>query len=207
MFYYLEMTKLSTRDSIVEVSKVLFAEQGYRGTTVRDISEKANVALSSISYHFNGKEGILLEIISRITDEISNELFSSLDGEISTLSELETRLKIFLNDLILTGIKNWETVKILLTESYELSKFEDVSSLSGYSLYQLIVFFRKAKKNKLINKKFKEEFLADHMMALVMDQILQWKSKTSQESFDISKKNVREKWIESTIVLLVGGVK
>jgi AcrR family transcriptional regulator len=207
MFYYLEMTKLSTRDSIVEVSKVLFAEQGYRGTTVRDISEKANVALSSISYHFNGKEGILLEIISRITDEISNELFSSLDGEISTLSELETRLKIFLNDLILTGIKNWETVKILLTESYELSKFEDVSSLSGYSLYQLIAFFRKAKKNKLINKKFKEEFLADHMMALVMDQILQWKSKTTQESFDISKKNVREKWIESTIVLLVGGVK
>jgi AcrR family transcriptional regulator len=41
---------------IMEAAENLFAEQGYNGTSVRDISESAQVNLAMISYYFGSKE-------------------------------------------------------------------------------------------------------------------------------------------------------
>ena len=44
---------------IMEAAEELFAEKGFDGTSVRDISEKANVNLAMISYYFGSKEKLL----------------------------------------------------------------------------------------------------------------------------------------------------
>lgn len=41
---------------IMEAAEVLFAEKGFNGTSVRDISEKAGVNLAMISYYFGSKD-------------------------------------------------------------------------------------------------------------------------------------------------------
>ncbi len=41
---------------IMEAAENLFAEQGYNGTSVRDIAESARVNLAMISYYFGSKE-------------------------------------------------------------------------------------------------------------------------------------------------------
>ncbi len=45
--------------SIVETAEELFAIKGFKGTSVRDIAQKAKINLSMISYYFGSKEKLL----------------------------------------------------------------------------------------------------------------------------------------------------
>lgn len=197
--------KITTKEAIISSSKKLFAQRGYKATTVRAIAEDADVAFSGIAYHFKGKEGILLSIVENIKNEIGPNTFAILDAEIDSVEKFDIRLKIFMNDLIIVGIKNWETVKILLTESYELSKIKGVSSTSQGMLMLLVQFFKNTKKNKVINESISELLLADHLLALLMDQILHWPTKKKLDGLDFSLKTDREKWINETVELLFKG--
>lgn len=52
-----------TRSAIEEAAIVLFMEQGYHATSVRQIAERANLALGGIYNHFSSKEEIFKGII------------------------------------------------------------------------------------------------------------------------------------------------
>jgi AcrR family transcriptional regulator len=47
-----------TRNEIIIAAYRLFLDQGYHGTSMRQISEQANIALGGIYNHFSGKEDI-----------------------------------------------------------------------------------------------------------------------------------------------------
>ena len=49
---------------IMEAAEDLFAEKGFNGTSVRDISEKANINLAMTSYYFGSKEKLLEALFS-----------------------------------------------------------------------------------------------------------------------------------------------
>jgi AcrR family transcriptional regulator len=198
--------KSNTRMAILETSKELFSQKGFKATTIRDIANHANVAISSISYHFEGKDGILLAIIEEIQNLVSSNLFNALEGEFSSIEEVQIRLKIFINNMIVFGIKNWNVIKILLTESYELRKFQEIQSLSSFSLVQLENFLKKAKQRKMLKKVIDEKLLADYLMALVMDQILQWKSKKANDGIDLSDIKQRESWVKEILNITLFGV-
>ena len=70
------------------------------------------------------------------------------------------------------------------------------------SLTQLVHFFEKTKTNKLLQDNVSESLIADHIMALVMNQALQWKTKKDLEKVDVSIQEQREVWVESTVSLL-----
>ena len=44
---------------IMETAEELFAEKGFSGTSVRDISEAADINVAMISYYFGSKEKML----------------------------------------------------------------------------------------------------------------------------------------------------
>lgn len=60
---------LETRGQILQAAGRIFAEQGYDGTSIRDISRESGVGLSTIIYHFETKENIFLEAIRHFTVE------------------------------------------------------------------------------------------------------------------------------------------
>ncbi|WP_313806874.1 TetR family transcriptional regulator [Flavobacterium sp.] len=54
---------------ILQAAETLFAEQGYDGTSVRDIAKIANINIAMISYYFGSKEKLLEAlIVYRISD-------------------------------------------------------------------------------------------------------------------------------------------
>jgi AcrR family transcriptional regulator len=55
--------KIDKRDHILQVGEQLFAEQGFDGTSVRDIAQRAQVNLAMISYYFGSKEKLLIALI------------------------------------------------------------------------------------------------------------------------------------------------
>ncbi|WP_374575282.1 TetR/AcrR family transcriptional regulator [Phenylobacterium sp.] len=53
----------SSRDRILDVALVLFARQGYAGTSMRQIAGEVGMRASSLYSHFAGKEAILSALI------------------------------------------------------------------------------------------------------------------------------------------------
>ena len=47
-----------TKQKIMEVARVLFANQGFEGTSVREIAKAAEVNIASVNYHFSNKENL-----------------------------------------------------------------------------------------------------------------------------------------------------
>jgi AcrR family transcriptional regulator len=55
-----ERRKRRTRQAIQSAALALFAERGYRETTINDIAERADVAPRTVTVHFPAKEELLL---------------------------------------------------------------------------------------------------------------------------------------------------
>jgi AcrR family transcriptional regulator len=56
--------KPETRKKILGVAETLFAERGFEGVSVKDITEGADVHLGALTYHFGSKERLFAEIIT-----------------------------------------------------------------------------------------------------------------------------------------------
>lgn len=69
-----EQNNNDTKNKIIEVARVLFAEQGFEGTSVREIAKAAEVNIASVNYHFNNKENLFTEILSKSYQECSQEI-------------------------------------------------------------------------------------------------------------------------------------
>ncbi|MCF7913249.1 MAG: TetR/AcrR family transcriptional regulator [Candidatus Cloacimonetes bacterium] len=58
-----------TRQTIVKCAARLFADNGFHGTGVREIVDKAGVALNSVNYYFGSKDNLFLETIKFVLKE------------------------------------------------------------------------------------------------------------------------------------------
>ncbi len=58
------------RTQMVELAGDLFAEKGFRATTVREIADAAGILSGSLYHHFDSKESIADEILSSFLDEV-----------------------------------------------------------------------------------------------------------------------------------------
>ncbi len=96
----------STRERILNVAMELFTENGYDGTSLREIAERLEVTKAAIYYHFASKEDILMalhmrlhdlgkEALSRITEEpVSLELWGELLDRI--IGQMLAQRKLFI---------------------------------------------------------------------------------------------------------------
>jgi len=50
------------RERLLVVAEELFAEKGFGGTSIRDVTGKANCNLASVNYHFGSKEELYCEL-------------------------------------------------------------------------------------------------------------------------------------------------
>ncbi len=71
---------MGTRQRIVESAEVLFAQHGYAGTSLREITEDAQVNIAAVNYHFGSKEALLGSVLDRIVKPITEERLSRLDA-------------------------------------------------------------------------------------------------------------------------------
>jgi AcrR family transcriptional regulator len=72
--------KSDTRQRILDVALDLFTEQGYDGTSLREIAEQLGVTKAALYYHFESKEDILLALHMRMHEFGKDALDSVGDG-------------------------------------------------------------------------------------------------------------------------------
>jgi AcrR family transcriptional regulator len=68
----------TTKERIVDAAEMLFAQQGYEGTTTRAIAMKADVPLGLMSYYFGTKSDLYSEVIMRRSAEHAADIAASL---------------------------------------------------------------------------------------------------------------------------------
>ena len=61
-----------SRGQILEAALKLFAHQGYRGTSVREIAEAAAVSTGNVYHHFPDKEQIFKTLLDQYWEDIKN---------------------------------------------------------------------------------------------------------------------------------------
>lgn len=74
----------ATRDRILDAAEALFADRGFHGVSLRDITQRAGVELALASYHFGTKENLLRAVVSRRADEHRADMLASLDAAMAS---------------------------------------------------------------------------------------------------------------------------
>ena len=73
------MAPPDTRNQLLDAAERLFAEHGFRGTSVRAITDLAGANLAAVGYHFGSKAGLLVAVIRRVIEPIIAAQHAGLD--------------------------------------------------------------------------------------------------------------------------------
>ncbi len=77
------------RAEILRVALEIFAEEGYRGTSLRKVAARCGLSLPGVMHYFESKEDLLVQVLRR-RDEVEKERMAErtgLGGPLDTLRE------------------------------------------------------------------------------------------------------------------------
>ena len=83
-----ESTTVTRRNQLLAIAAGLFAEKGFKNTTVRDIADASGILSGSLYHHFDSKESMVDEILSTFQEG----LFAAYDEVVA--SDVGARAKI-----------------------------------------------------------------------------------------------------------------
>ena len=69
-----------TREALVTSARLLFAEKGYDGTSIRAITGAARANLGAVTYHFGSKAALYHEVLRRAVDPLRERIQTELEG-------------------------------------------------------------------------------------------------------------------------------
>jgi len=75
-------TQFSTKDRILGAAEELFAQHGFAGTSLRQVTSRADVNIAAVNYHFGSKENLVNEVFRRRMDEMSAQRLSLLKAAV-----------------------------------------------------------------------------------------------------------------------------
>ncbi|QKY69696.1 forespore capture DNA-binding protein RefZ [Lentibacillus sp. CBA3610] len=135
------MKKNPTKQKVIDAASSLFFQNGFHGTSVRDIADKADINVSLISYYFKSKQGLLEYAVTQYYEAYLETIEASLE-ESESLIPLE-QLK--------------EMVDVIIQykqHNYQLSCFiQRELSLDSVFVREMAVTYL-AKENYLISNAF-----------------------------------------------------
>jgi AcrR family transcriptional regulator len=82
---------------ILEVAETLFAEKGFDGTSIRDISKTAKINIAMVSYYFGSKERLLESLILFKTSGLKEQLVNLIDENLEPVEKINKLIELYIN--------------------------------------------------------------------------------------------------------------
>lgn len=81
---------------ILEVAEKLFAEKGFDGTSIRNISKEAKINIAMVSYYFGSKEKMLEALIFSRTANLKMELENILKEDLTPHEKIKKLVDLYI---------------------------------------------------------------------------------------------------------------
>ncbi len=109
-----------TRQAILQAAGQVFADRGYRATTVREICDKAGANIAAVNYHFGDKQRLYMEVIRLALRESDQKYPYSLGlpSPSTPVQRLHNFVRVMLMRVFDKGAASWSD-KLVLIEMIE----------------------------------------------------------------------------------------
>jgi AcrR family transcriptional regulator len=87
------------QNQILEVAERLFAEKGFDGTSIRDISKEAKINVAMVSYYFGSKEKLLESLVLFKTSGLKKQLVNLIEENLEPVQKINKLIELYINRL------------------------------------------------------------------------------------------------------------
>ncbi len=84
---------------ILQVAEKLFAEKGFDGTSIREISKEAKINIAMVSYYFGSKEKLLERLILFRTNDLKVRLENIFNEQLSSIEKIEKFIELYIDKI------------------------------------------------------------------------------------------------------------
>ena len=123
----------ATRERILDAAEKLFAERGYHGVSIRDVTGAAEVDVALVSYHFGNKQGLMESVFLRRAKDLNDERLALLDAVLEQARRRAPRLEEIIDaftrpllDRSTRGSAGWKSYFALVAEINNSPEFGGV---------------------------------------------------------------------------------
>ena len=123
----------ATRERILDAAEKLFAQRGYYGVSIRDVTGEAEVDVALVAYHFGNKHGLLEAVFLRRAADSNDERLALLDAVLAQgggrSPRLEDIIEAFTRPLLdrsTRGSAGWKSYFALIAEINNSPEFGGV---------------------------------------------------------------------------------
>ncbi|HEY8094893.1 MAG TPA: TetR/AcrR family transcriptional regulator [Methylobacter sp.] len=106
-----------TRNALLDHATDVFAERGFEGSSVREITRRATVNQASINYHFGGKEALYREVLRLAVDALSDA--SLLDENTIGGVSRDEAVRLFIRQQVTPLLKHGQISRYLRIFAWE----------------------------------------------------------------------------------------
>ena len=93
------MTFNDKQIEILQVAEQLFAEEGFDGTSVREIAKIANINVAMISYYFGSKEKLLEAIVMHRIGNMGLKLETLIQENIAPIDKIDRIIEYYIHQV------------------------------------------------------------------------------------------------------------
>ncbi|WP_042224210.1 TetR/AcrR family transcriptional regulator [Oceanobacillus manasiensis] len=112
------------RAKILEVATVLFATEGYEGTTIKKVSEAAEISYGSVFTYFKDKEELFRTVVLEPLNYLSEALFDFNPDTNDPMKELEKIIRTHIH--VFAGMNTYLTLVVQVIGQH--NKFPEIFS-------------------------------------------------------------------------------
>lgn len=195
------MTANSSRDKLLKVAEKLFAEKGYTGVGIRDISAAASLNISAISYYFKNKEGLYKAVFYSKIQHIT-EILSTAESKALTPQEI---LKLYADTLKSIHQQNPYFIKILGQEM--LFPTNALDEFRNKAVKPLAVLLQQAIKKGCAEGVFISDLSVDKAIMMFVGAInFYYLSLPLNKSVIVQEKGFADSYVDNVLRLFIRGI-
>ncbi|GEM_PF-838624 len=192
------ITEPSIRDRLQTAATELFAEQGFAGTSVREICARADASVPMISHYFGSKKGLFDRIVGQLSGDVFDVPVRLLGGELKSRDEFLTKLELFISETFNALVSLAPVFRIITREG---GAFADMTKVKD----ALAGFLTQAQARGFLRASLRPELTTSLVLDRLGNQVLFAVKFSDTAPSVLTDSDLRAEWLAAnTDVLLFG---
>ena len=199
---------ISKEENILFSAEKIFAEKGFAGTSIREISKEANVNVSMISYYFGSKE----KLFERIFEYRMNESLSFAKDILANEEIDEWQKLIVVLTRYVSRVKDLKTFYLILQREQLTNKNKNIRKILNESKTGFLNIYKQLLDSGLEKKVFTKNLRLEFLHSTISGTIFSaFNSLPIYKEFYSGDKNYEEQYyldlnlhIQNTLKYLLG---